>query len=111
MEYIVYKMEMCIRDRGMIISYEKNPECDDSTKRLTELYHESVHTAVRPVSYTHLDVYKRQGLSSSSRPEGKYKDGAVFLRSFYEECPQQRQYISGTEQYQHSLPDVYKRQK
>ena len=33
--------------KGMIISYEKNPECDDSTKRLTELYHESVHTAVR----------------------------------------------------------------
>lgn len=52
--------------QGMMISYEKNPKCEDSTKKLMELYDESVGTAVRLI-----DEY------------GNYLEGTAPLDSMY----------------------------
>ena len=38
--------------------------------------------AINPVSYTHLDVYKRQGPRTSSREGSKSQDSPGFLRPF-----------------------------
>ena len=55
------QMEMCIRDRyDSVFKYIFNPEA--KPERLSDLLSEIIGEKVRvkPVSYTHLDVYKRQ---------------------------------------------------
>ena len=57
---------MCIRDRAQARQNPQNApdEADDDG------FHDELHTdAAVPVSYTHLDVYKRQAPASGRRPE------------------------------------------
>ena len=57
---------MCIRDRRILINNKFNKAINNiyhKQKKLnyTTTKHEQL-TAIQPVSYTHLDVYKRQTL-------------------------------------------------
>ena len=64
---------MCIRDRRIyrnyckpredLYSYKEHSRCERHAARVTD---ERTYTAV---SYTHLDVYKRQGLRDQMRNE------------------------------------------
>ena len=57
---------MCIRDRGRVIGYEHKFVITDNMPYCIKgwpiplKYQEAVDQEVRTVSYTHLDVYKRQ---------------------------------------------------
>ena len=50
---------MCIRDRGQMVADELNVDIEDVLAALDE----EESSRIEPVSYTHLDVYKRQSLS------------------------------------------------
>ena len=50
---------MCIRDRANIVEEIKKPIATEM-KLFEQKFYESMQSNVPPVSYTHLDVYKRQ---------------------------------------------------
>ena len=62
----VQTMEMCIRDRyfkRLVVGRVQTPTLAMLTERKEKIEHfkKEAYYKVSPVSYTHLDVYKRQG--------------------------------------------------
>ena len=71
----IFRLERSIKDQlfpnvPMLIKiYEKYELSDQYTPRkLMEIYHNSILDELRAVSYTHLDVYKRQPTGTPESP-------------------------------------------
>ena len=64
-------VEMCIRDRleaereelGQLICDDEQSQCHIGDMTGGNIGAAGLNAALKPVSYTHLDVYKRQGYS------------------------------------------------
>ena len=54
--------KMCIRDRGKFLENIKGKLCADKGYIGQVLFENLFLNGIQPVSYTHLDVYKRQNL-------------------------------------------------
>ena len=57
---------MCIRDRNSALEAELQTAKDASKEKIADRLKYG-KTEQEPVSYTHLDVYKRQGIAAAAR--------------------------------------------
>ena len=69
---------------------------------------------LKPVSYTHLDVYKRQALRKVEEwyvGDGFYSDGPGFAFDYYNSFVLHPMYVECLEAVSYTHLDVYKRQE